>query len=122
MATLSFDVGTVGAGRTVPVFANHKRPLKFVTGSFTFDSSYPTGGEDISSIFNKFATCNGIYMEAPLDSAGTGKHVVIDYTNKKAMLYTNAAAPAEVANASDQSGAASLRFIAWGISGASQTE
>lgn len=88
--------------------------MMMVTGQFSFDSSYPTGGESISDIADQFGEFLGIWMEDPVNSTGTGKHIVIDYTAdaEKALLYTEAAA--EVANASDQSNAASLRFFAWG--------
>lgn len=118
MATITYDAEGPGKGGIRPMSTQASRPMKIVSGQFSFDSSYPTGGEDISEIFGMFQTdakCLGIWMEDPTDSAGTGLSVVIDYTNKLAMLFTNAADPAEVANASDQSGAASLRWFAWGF-------
>lgn len=120
MAVLTFDSGTgPGSGRTTPVFSNAGKPLRVVTGSVAFDNSYPTGGEDIASIFAKFGVVKAILFEHPLGSAGTGKLVVVDYTGKKALLHTMAAA--EVVNASDQSGAAACRFVAWGYDGNDRT-
>jgi len=129
MATINYDSGRVitvpstettagpaGAAGTRPVLAkNTGGILKIVTGLVSFDSSYPTGGEDITDIFNNFSTLLGISIEDPVFSAGTGKNCRVDYSGKKLLLYDNAAAPAQVANATDQSGAASLRFIAWGV-------
>lgn len=120
MATLTFDADSPGRGGSGPVFGAGGRPMKVVTGTFSFDSSYPTGGEDVSDIFNVFNNANGtsrllgLMIEWPMLSAGTGKRCVVDYTNKKILLYDNAVATAQVANSSDQSGAANLRWIAWG--------
>ena len=113
MAAVTFDKTGAGSGGFGPLLGNG--PRKVITGTFAFDSSYPTGGESITDIFNRFRECQGILMESPLTSAGTGKHVVIDMTNKKALLYDNAAAPAQVLNATDQSGATGLSWVAWGI-------
>lgn len=129
MATITYDDGHVvtipstvttavtghGAGGA-PVFAVGKgRVARMVTGKLSFDNSYPTGGESVADLFGLFTTLQGMYVQDPTASAGTGKTAVVDYTNQKVMLYTNAGTPAEVANASDQSGAANLRFIAWGV-------
>jgi hypothetical protein len=120
VATITYDQDAPGRGGSGPVFSVGSGRQKVVTGSFSFDASYPTGGEVITEIFDLFNTGGGVsrltgmVVESPISSAGTGKHSRIDFTAKKWMLYTNAATPAEVANASDQSGAVSLRFIAWG--------
>jgi len=116
MATITYDAATPGKGATRPVFAQNPAATKIVTGQFSFDNSYPTGGEDLADIAAQFrgSAWLGLLMEDPTGSAGTGKKVVIDDANKKAMLFDNALAPAQVLNATDQSGAASLRFIAWG--------
>jgi hypothetical protein len=113
MATITWDQKASGRGGVGgPLFGGGIRKIK--TGTFDFDASYPTGGESIADIFAAFKSVKGVWMESPLASAGTGKHVVIDLTNQKALLYTNAATPAEVANASDQSGATGLSWLAWG--------
>jgi hypothetical protein len=95
-----------------------------VSGSFDFDASYPTGGEDISDLWQLFANPNDttaanrglkrIIVEQPLSGAQTGKFVKVDYTNKKLQLFTNASPAVEVVNASDQSAITGLAFIAWG--------
>jgi hypothetical protein len=114
MATITYDAEGPGKGAFAPLSAQGARGMKIITGKYSFDNAYPAGGEDISEIFNFFAELKGMIMESPLGSAGTGKHARIDFTAKKAMLYTNAATPADV-GASDQSAAANLRFIAWGV-------
>lgn len=123
-AGLSTNPGGGGHGRNgAPVMAGAAgRVLKQVTGTITFDNSYPTGGEDISDIFDLFrdtaqAAANRttkIYVEQPLTGAQTGKFAKVDYTNKKIQLFTNASPAVEVANASDQSAIVALPFIAVG--------
>jgi hypothetical protein len=102
-----------GAGTSV-LRAQAGRTLKVVTGKFSFDNSYPTGGEDISEIFNQFKECLGIWFDQPLSGAQTGKFLKVNYTTKKAQLFTNASPAVEVTNATDQSAIADLRFFAWG--------
>lgn len=115
MATITYDPEALGRGGNRPVQAKGAgRTLRFITGQFSFDASYPTGGEDISDIFNQLASLQGIQIDSPIGSTGTGLHTLVDYTNKKVQLFTNAVDPIEVTAASDQSNAANLRFIAWG--------
>lgn len=120
MATVTYDSDAPGRGGSGPVFAVGSRPTKVVTGSLAFDSSYPTGGEDISGIFDLFnnpagtSRLSGVLFDQPLSGAQTGKFAKVDYTTKKILLYTNASPAVEVANASDQSAITALRFIAWG--------
>jgi hypothetical protein len=115
MATITYSQESTGrGGMGAPVRGMAGRPLKIVTGTFSFDNSYASGGEDISDLWNAFPKGQvlQVNMADPVGSAGTGKLVRIDLTNKKAMLYTMAAA--EVTGASDQSGAVSLPFTAVG--------
>jgi len=120
VATVTYDQDIPGRGGSGPLFAAGSGRQKVVTGKFSFDSSYPTGGEDLSDIFNQFLSVGGvsqlagIIMEQPLSGAQTGKFQRIDYSTKKILLYTNASPAVEVANASDQSAITNLRFIAWG--------
>jgi hypothetical protein len=116
MATVTLDAETPGKGAQRPVLAKAPGVLVFMTGSFSFDSSYPTGGEDFSSVLNEFKTVLGMFIEQPIQAgAQTGKFIRPDYTNKKLQLFTNAAPFAEVANASDQSLITGLKFIVWGL-------
>lgn len=115
-ATIAFDVGTgPGGSRTQPTFANNKGPMKFVTGTFAFDSSYPTGGEAFTELADKFATLQGVVFE----SKG-GYTFTFDYTNEKVLAYwvdttVDGAAQAQVANTTDLSAVTGVRFLAWGI-------
>lgn len=111
MAVITFDNAESGSGGAgAPMFSATGRPLRVVTGQFDFDSSYPTGGEDITGIFDKFASVLGCVFET------RGNRVFeTDYTNKKVKVFT--ALNTEAAAASDQSTITDVRFIAWGYSG-----
>lgn len=121
MATISYDADDPGKGGSGPIFGIGSRPMKFATGTFAFDNSYPTGGEDLAPIWALFNNANGVsrlaglVMEQPDPlTAQTGKRLRIDHTNRKVLLYDNAVATAQVANGSDQSLIAAVRWFAWG--------
>lgn len=121
MATIAYDQDAPGRGGSGPLFSSGSRMTKVLTGKFSFDNSYPTGGEDISEIFNYFngatgvSRLDGMIIEQPIIAgAQTGKFIKVDFANKKLMLFTNASPFAEVGAASDQSAITNLRWIAWG--------
>jgi hypothetical protein len=88
--------------------------MRLVTGTFSFDSSYPSGGESISALWD-LINVRGIIFEQPTQTGTqTGKFVRADLANKKVQAFTNAQPYAEVSDTSDQSALANLRFIAWG--------
>src|SRR5262245_8113266 len=124
----ALDSGTAskrrGKGGSTPLFAAGVRPTKVVFGYFVMDNNYPTGGYDITALFNRFKISNpaagtffldGILVDQPLTGAQTGKFAKIDYANKKIQLFTNASPAVEVAGASDQSAITRLNFWAWGM-------
>lgn len=120
MATIAINgIEAPGRGGSGPLFGSG-RPTKVVTGTMTFDSSYPTGGEDIADIVNLFnnaagvSRCEAVVFDQPLIGAQTGKFAKANLSTKKVLLYTNASPAVEVANASDQSAIVALPFIAWG--------
>lgn len=121
MATITYDGNAPARGGSGPLFSGGGAPQKVVTGQFSFDNSYPAGGEDISDIFAQFngasgvSRLQGIIFQQPIQTgAQTGKFVNVDYANKKVQLFTNASPFAEVAGSSDQSAIVNLRFFAWG--------
>lgn len=121
MAVINFDGKTPGKGRTGPVFGMSARALKIVTGTFDFDSSYPTGGEDITEIFAQFAQLLGIQFfdeGAPITAnAKIVNSFPVDYTGKKVLAFgddTTTGVPAEVAAATSLATLTGVRFIAWG--------
>jgi len=73
------------------------------TISVDFDSSYPTGGESISTPWNKFKSVVFVNVEP------RGNRVFeVDYTAKKVKLFT--ALGTEAANESDQSSITGVRM------------
>ena len=52
-----------------------------LTGTITFDDSYPTGGEDIAAIFSKFKSLTRLITN------GSGIQCKADYTNQKLLAY-----------------------------------
>jgi hypothetical protein len=83
-----------------------------VSGLFKFDTSYPTGGEDISEIWNLMP--KGTVLKVLFDQPDVAavRYVTVDTGNKKLKGFSTAAT--EVANAVDLSAVASLRFFAVG--------
>lgn len=121
MATVTLD--GVGPGRASrrPVVAQAARTLKFVTGTFAFDSSYPTGGEDITEIFDCFKELLGIQFSdegAPITAnAKIVNSFPVDYAGKKVLAFgddTTTGVPAEVAATTNLSTLTGVRFVAWG--------
>lgn len=71
---------------------------------FTFDSSYPTGGEPITAALALCRNTIDFIIPGPVTTAGAispTKSVVWDHVNSKLLLYT--AAGTEAVNATDQS-------------------
>lgn len=116
MAVITYDAEAPGKGAVRPVLAQSPRVMKVVTGKFDFDSSYPTGGEDIADIAAQFAgsVALGVVFE-PVNAARY--HIAVDYAAKKVKLFIEDATTgveAEAANASDQSAITGVRWMAWG--------
>lgn len=126
MATITYEdgsihtIGTAGLSTPIaghnasrPVFANAERAQKIVQGKIVGDSSYPTGGEDISNIWDNFAggLLKGMFVGQPVSTADTGKLAAIDFTNKKLLLYT--ALGTELGNTVTWANT-TIYFIAWG--------
>lgn len=117
MATLTLQADAPGKGAKRPLKAFGGRQVIVGVYSFDFDASYPTGGEDISAIWSDFSDVLAIEVQNPIYGAGTGKNIRVDLANKKLLLYDNAAAPAQVANASDQSTVVGARLVVHGYGG-----
>lgn len=106
MATVTPDRGATGRGGHVRVRAAADKPLKLVTGTMVFDTSYPTGGELFTDVSSMFTAMLGVVFEQHIS-----RIVTYDYTNNKVLLQT--ALGTEAANASNQS-TITVRFLAWG--------
>lgn len=108
MGTVNFESNT-GGGFHKNVGARTPKAPRFVGGTFDFDASYPTGGEDISDIIGAFPTkCQGCVFETD----GT-RLFVTDYTNETVKAFS--ALGTEVTNATDLSAVTGVRFFAWGF-------
>jgi len=91
------------------------RYTKYTTGTITFDSSYPTGGESLT--VSNVGLSSKIEFIAVTDASGY--NFQYDYTNNKVLAYwpnSDATAPSvgkQVANTTDLS-AVTCNFIAFG--------
>ena len=91
------------------------RYTKYVTGTITFDSSYPTGGEPLSNSDVQLSSKVDFLQASSVD----GYIFEYDYTNSKVVAYlpnSDATAPSvakEVANTTDLS-SVTCNFIAFG--------
>ena len=109
MTTIAYDSDAPGRGGFGGALVGQgSRKQKVITGTFTFDNSYPTGGESCVEITDQF---RGGAADVILFGQQSNRIVVYDKTNKKVLLYT--ALGTEAANASDQSSIVT-RFIAIG--------
>lgn len=102
--TVSYNGTSGGISELVSVIGEN---IVFVTGTFTFSTSYATGGEalDLSTMLNG-ATLKGVVL--PTD--GT-RIFAYDYTNKLVLAYS---ALATQVVATTNLSAVSIKFIAWG--------
>lgn len=89
-----------------------KRHLMFVTGTFDFDSSYPTGGESVAELFSSFPRGLTGCLVAQPDVAAV-RTVEVDTVNQKFIGYSDGFTT-EVGNGTNLSTVTGLRFIAWG--------
>ncbi len=85
-----------------------------ITGTLQLDSSYPTGGEDISEIWNLMP--KGVVLKAQFDNpnSATVRYVVVDTGNKKLICYIDGAAQTQAANLANLSAVPAIRFLAVG--------
>ncbi len=84
MTVLTQIAETPGRGSKRQLLVGGARPLVRRFYTVAFDSSYPTGGEDISSIFGDFKS---VVQITTSDNLGTTRSV-IDYSTQKIMLFT----------------------------------
>jgi hypothetical protein len=89
-----------------------KRPV-VLTGTFDFDSSYPTGGEDITALWDAFpgGVLSGALFTQP--NVAAVRTVSVDTGNKKLLGYTDGLVT-QVTNGTNLSAVTGLRWVAWG--------
>lgn len=97
MATINL-LSTGPGGATVrPALWFSPRQIKVKVATVDFDTSYPTGGEDISSLWTGFTSVVVAIAQYP----GGTRLARVDKTNKKLLLFT--AIGTEAADTSNQS-------------------
>lgn len=106
--------GRGGYGR--PLFARGNDRRGVVFGTFDLDTSYPTGGYDISALFSEFkleANAANLHL---MVMPRAGYQFDVDYTNKKLLAYQQSAATSaltQVPNATNLSAVTGVRYAAF---------
>ncbi len=103
MATITPVAESPGKGGKRRMFSGTPRPVVVRYYTFDFDSSYPTGGESISSIFDDFQ----LVLQITPEQRGS-RIFAVDYSGKKLLLYT--AVGTQGGSASDQSTITGVRL------------
>lgn len=107
MATLTAHAAAPGKASKVKVYGGGSRPVTMRLYQLDFDSSYPTGGESISDIWNDFTEVLAIFTEQR-----GARLFEVNYSTKKLLMYT--AVGTEATNASNQSTITDVRLWAIG--------
>lgn len=90
------------------------KTLHVLTGTFDFDASYPTGGENIDELWNMMPTgvVSGAIFTNP--NVASVRYVVFDSGNKKLIAYTDGASQTQVGAGTNLSAVTGVRWVAWG--------
>lgn len=105
MAALTPNADKPGRGALRQAFASGHGAT--FSGTFAFDSSYPTGGEDLSDLWGYLRTVRGVSVPT------NGTYIfVADLTNKKLLAYT--ALGTEVGNGVSLATLTAVPVFAWG--------
>jgi len=105
---------TPSGGR--PNIVSYSGDLRVIVGTFTFSSSYSTGGEafDLAGSYGNLVRGTVVFVNF---MPTTGGHLLVwDATNKKVKAYWSGTASAvlnEVTAATNLSGQGAIPFIAW---------
>lgn len=99
--------------KSISTAALQSSRLTIVTGTFAFDTSYPTGGEDISEIWNLMP--KGVVLSVLFDQPNVAacRTVKVDTGTKKLLGYTDGLVT-QVVNTTNLSAITGVRFIAVG--------
>jgi len=84
--TITNAAGTLGAGALSPVHGGSHRRYKIGLYTVAFDSSYPTGGELITSVFNDFTEVLAIFVQNHDLTIADQREYIPDLTNKKLIV------------------------------------
>jgi len=114
MATLTEIAEAPGKGGKRPVYFGGPRVPVMRIYRFAFDSAYPAGGEDISTIWNDFTEVLAIFPAQNDATIADVRLPVVDRTNKKLILVKTLASGANVEAAEDSSGIADVDLLVIG--------
>lgn len=84
--TITDAQGTLGAGVKAPLMFGASRVAKVKVYTVAFDTSYPTGGEDITAVFNDFTEVLGIWVQNHDLTIADNRVYIPDLTNKKLIV------------------------------------
>lgn len=77
-----------------------------------FDTSYPTGGENISEIWNDFSSVLGIFVQPADTTVADNRMFIPDLVNKKLIMLT--AITTQASDTSDQSAVTKVQLLVVG--------
>jgi hypothetical protein len=106
MATLT----RVGSGAKQPVRSLGERPIQLGIYTFALDSSYASGGEDISAIWDDFKEVLAIFPASGDLPLADQRYYNLDFTGKKLIVYTAGATEAT----GDQSAVTNIKLLVVG--------
>ena len=117
-AAITFAGGAPGrGGYGRPLFVRGNQRMGMVPFFIDLDNSYPTGGYDITTVFNEFKLETNAANIMILVQSRAGYVFDVDYTNKKLLAYRQTAATSalvEVSNGVNLSGVTQIRCMAFG--------
>lgn len=111
MAVTITKAGSTGGGSS-PVYARFGMPADVTVYTVAFDSSYPTGGEDISSIFTSYKSVLAIFVQNHDLTIADNRMFIADLVGKKLIVLS--AINTEQANASDLSALTNVKLLVVG--------
>lgn len=103
--------GDTGGGSS-QVFARHGGPTDHTVYTVAFDSSYPTNGEDISSIWDDFKEVLAIFVQNHDTTIADDRIYIPDLTNKKLIVLD--AVATEEGNGTDLSAITNVKLLVVG--------
>ena len=84
--TITRLAASPGTGARAKAMAAGTRVTDFEVFKVAFDSSYPTGGEDISVALNRFKSVLGVFVQSHDITIADNRHFLVDLTNKKLIV------------------------------------
>jgi hypothetical protein len=114
MATLTTVADAPGRGGFGALLMQGQRTVKCALYRFAFDAEYPSGGEDISAIWDDFTEVLAIFVAQNDATVADVRLPVVDRTNKKLILVKTLSSGANAEAAEDSSGIADVDLLVFG--------